>query len=230
MKHLLFALSIVFFIVSCDNGSATVDTKIPVEFRGNFETVSYESVYNGEIFNLPLTDSWGAITIFTGGYEIGDTWVRVFRNGKLLDSYDIELVGNNIVSNGYINAATIAQTIHQVLFSDRDTLYIHTTDRKERNERVSVFSWNNNRLIGTWVNNDEGHRVVFTADRAVRYSSLTGTSVMWNGQFYWSGQYIYNSDYITLYISFSGGGRKEVFPYTIDGNTLILDGMHWSKK
>jgi hypothetical protein len=80
-----FILTIGF--MACDNGTTSEAQKtIAAEYRGKWEVASFSLASEPSGTNHTLPYTLNGVTINSAGYEIGDTYIKTFVNGVVVQN------------------------------------------------------------------------------------------------------------------------------------------------
>jgi hypothetical protein len=139
MKHKIPLIFLIFIgvagFMACDNGMTSDVKTISPEYRGKWEMVSFRftSEPAGTNHVLPYTLSNGVIVV-SGGYEIGDTYIKTYVNGIITqNTTDLYSSGNSI----YNSAGQGGVTVH----IDDNELTLTTVSEADRCISTAKFSW-----------------------------------------------------------------------------------------
>jgi hypothetical protein len=118
--------------IGCDNGTTSVKT-IASEYRGKWQLDSIKSPSELNSHLLPYT--FNGTHISSGGYEIGDTYEKTYRNGDLIENMQgMYSEGNTLYeSSGYGYTVQVTENGTKLtVASSVAVLYL---------TKVSEFSW-----------------------------------------------------------------------------------------
>jgi hypothetical protein len=101
-----FILTIGF--IACDNGTTSDVKTIAPEYRGKWEINSFKLTSEPSGTNHTLPYTLNGVTINSGGYEVGDTYIKTFVNGVVAQNMTgLYSSGNSIYNSAGQSGVTI---------------------------------------------------------------------------------------------------------------------------
>jgi hypothetical protein len=131
-----FLLVSCFIVVACDNGTNSDVKTIALKYRGKWEINSFKLADDPTIYTIPCTVTIQGISanVNSGGYEVGDTFVKTYVNDILMqDIRDLFSYGDFIFnSSGPIGVTVKVNGINATVTTAMEIDYC---------TKVTKFSW-----------------------------------------------------------------------------------------
>ena len=115
--------------------SGSINNTIDTSFRGKLEMKSF--INDSGSYTIPCT--YEGVSLTSAGYEIGETYVKVFNNGILMATVDnLHTEGNSLIGYGIVTIGTMQLSGNNLTITYNSTYF---SDGIENFVKVSKFSW-----------------------------------------------------------------------------------------